>query len=533
VGETRVDLLHLLEDLRDAYSGPIEETILTEILANALDSGATVVALTALPGPLCLTVVDNGSGMTRRELAKYHDLAASTKTRGRGIGFAGVGIKLGLIVCEEVVTETRRGKSHVATSWRLSSRHRAPWRWTDPAGLVTERGTAVQLRLSNALSPLLDVGFVESTVKGHFAPLLDSTFTEILSPFYRHGIRFLVNGEEVKPPTPRAVLDRMPIVIRLARKRRPSAVGYLERGDAPLPVEQQGIAISTFGKVIKRGWDWIGTLPAAPDRVGGLIEAPALAEALVLNKADFIRSGARGATYLAYRKAIQEAVTRQLAEWGNDRPVETPRPAPVRLREIERVLEQLASDFPLLGALVERRRGGQRRLPWRGGDSAGPLLADEFQAPGAGSPAPEPATNGSAGPVPGATPSDVAPPAVPTPPSVAPPTPGEGEPRGAPPTDQPRGGASRHARYGLHVEFEFNPDDEELARLVDSTVRINEAHPAYRRAALTRSLAYHIGLSVALAMAPLAADAATEHRFVTQFLARWGQAVDEPRRHKR
>ena len=166
-------------------------------------------------------------------------LAASTKTRGRGIGFAGVGIKLGLIVCEEVVTETRRGKSHVATSWRLSSRHRAPWRWTDPAGLVTERGTAVQLRLSNALSPLLDVGFVESTVKGHFAPLLDSTFTEILSPFYRHGIRFLVNGEEVKPPTPRAVLDRMPIVIRLARKRRPSAVGYLERGDAPLPVEQQ------------------------------------------------------------------------------------------------------------------------------------------------------------------------------------------------------------------------------------------------------------------------------------------------------
>jgi hypothetical protein len=324
-----------------------------------------------------------------------------------------------------------------------------------------------------------------------------------------------VNGEEVKPPTPRAVLDRTPIVIRLARKRRPSAVGYLERGDAPLPVEQQGIAVSTFGKVIKRGWDWIGTLPAAPDRVGGLIEAPALAEALVLNKADFIRSGARGATYLAYRKAIQEAVTRQLAEWGNDRPVETPRPAPVRLREIERVLEQLASDFPLLGALVERRRGGQRRLPWRGGDSAGPLLGEESQAPGGGAPAPEPATNVSAGP-------------------VTPPTPGNDQPRSAPPTEvSDRGGASRHARYGLHVEFEFNPDDEELARLVDSTVRINEAHPAYRRAALTRSLAYHIGLSVALARAPLAAEVASEHRFITQFLARWGQAVDEPRQHRR
>jgi Histidine kinase-, DNA gyrase B-, and HSP90-like ATPase len=90
VGETRGDLLHLLEDLRDAYSGAIEETILTEILANALDSGATVVALTAQPGTLCLTVVDNGSGMTRRELAKYRpgrqhrDSGPGHKLCGRG-----------------------------------------------------------------------------------------------------------------------------------------------------------------------------------------------------------------------------------------------------------------------------------------------------------------------------------------------------------------------------------------------------------------------------------------------------------------
>ncbi len=34
MGETRVDLLHLLEDLRDAYPGSIEETILTEISAR-------------------------------------------------------------------------------------------------------------------------------------------------------------------------------------------------------------------------------------------------------------------------------------------------------------------------------------------------------------------------------------------------------------------------------------------------------------------------------------------------------------------
>jgi HSP90 family molecular chaperone len=165
MGETRVDLLHLLEDLRDAYPGSLEETILTEIAANALDSGATQISFECDPAQSTLTTVDNGTGMKRRELARYHDVAASTKSRGQGIGFAGVGIKLGLLVCEEVLTEARRGKSHVATSWRLSSRHRAPWKWVPPPGLVSDRGTAVRLKVQNALSPLLDPGFLEGTLR--------------------------------------------------------------------------------------------------------------------------------------------------------------------------------------------------------------------------------------------------------------------------------------------------------------------------------------------------------------------------------
>jgi HSP90 family molecular chaperone len=127
MGETRVDLLHLLEDLRDAYPGATEETILTEIVANALDSGASAITITVDPAAPALTIVDDGAGMRRRELARYHDIASSTKARGAGIGFAGVGIKLSLLLCHEVDTETRRGKNHVATRWHLASRHKAPW----------------------------------------------------------------------------------------------------------------------------------------------------------------------------------------------------------------------------------------------------------------------------------------------------------------------------------------------------------------------------------------------------------------------
>src|SRR5438270_12637531 len=108
-------------------------------MANALDSGATVITFAADPAQRSITVVDDGSGMQRRDLSRYHDIASSNKTRGQGIGFAGVGIKLGLLLCEDVVTETRRAKSHVASRWRLASRHKAPWRWEPPQGRVGDR----------------------------------------------------------------------------------------------------------------------------------------------------------------------------------------------------------------------------------------------------------------------------------------------------------------------------------------------------------------------------------------------------------
>src|SRR5262245_43461266 len=89
MGETRVDLLHLLEDLRDAYPGSTEETILTEIIANALDSGARRIAIDTDASAPAVTIADDGAGMRRRELARYHDIAASTKVRGPASGSPG------------------------------------------------------------------------------------------------------------------------------------------------------------------------------------------------------------------------------------------------------------------------------------------------------------------------------------------------------------------------------------------------------------------------------------------------------------
>ncbi|MDH5575580.1 MAG: ATP-binding protein, partial [Nitrospirota bacterium] len=234
MGETRVDLLHLLEDLRDAYPGSLEETILTEIIANSLDSGANQILLQANPTEGRLTVIDNGSGMQRKDLARYHDIASSTKRRGQGIGFAGVGIKLGLLVCQEVLTETKRGHTHVSTTWHLSSRHRAPWKWVPPIDMVNQQGTAVRLKLHNILSPLLDPGFLGAAISRHFQPLLDPTFSTILNAHDPQGVIFEINGVEL-PPQRFDAPAHAPLEIRLARKRKPSALGYLVRTESPLP----------------------------------------------------------------------------------------------------------------------------------------------------------------------------------------------------------------------------------------------------------------------------------------------------------
>ena len=292
MGETRVDLQHLLEDLQDAYTGAPEETILTEVVANALDSGAARIQLLTNPTDATLTIVDDGRGMKRQELARFHDVAANTKSRGEGIGFAGVGIKVGLLISREVVTETRRGATHVATRWHLASRHRAPWKWIPPPGMTSSRGTAVRLTLANQLSALLDAGYLEETIRRHFEPLLDSAFDDLLKRHYPERVAFEIDGRRltgVDLPT----FERVPIAIRLGRRRLPSAIGFIERRGF-VAADREGIGISTFGKVIKRGWDWLGLTPAARAHVTGLIEAPDLAACLTLSKNDFIRSGTRG-----------------------------------------------------------------------------------------------------------------------------------------------------------------------------------------------------------------------------------------------
>ncbi len=461
------------------------------------------------------------------------------RSAGKGIGFAGVGIKLGLLVSREVVTETQarcdpRGDAMapgVASSRTVEVDAAAG----SDDGSRHGRATGPDQPIVAAARRRLPRGDRPPTLRAAARSRLRRPAATALSSRRRRSKS--TDGELARVDT--AASERVPIAIRLGRRRTPSASGFIERNPV-VPADREGLAISTFGKVIKRGWDWLGLTPSANAPITGLIEAPDLAACLTLSKSDFIRSGARGASYLAYRKAIQEVVSRQLTAWGDRRETEA-RPRMARLeRDLERVLEDLADDFPLLRSLVDRRGGGQKRLPMPGrGDERvpAPLFANvpagpESTGDGTASPSaegrtakpPRSSTSTPGSPLP--SPEEIPPGGGQPPAENEALAPEDGEPyphvAASAGTMNTVTGRRRPARYGLLVQSDSRPADSELARLVDSTIWINDAHPAYTRASASRSLGYHTALAVALALAPLAVDVRDEHAFITQFLAHWG-----------
>jgi hypothetical protein len=499
--ETRVNLLHLLEDIRDSYALPIEEVIITELVANALDSGASRIEFAAEPERQSFLCLDDGRGMTRRELKAYHDIAATTKERGRGIGFAGIGAKLSLLVASAVRTETRgpRG-SHSATEWRLTSPVRAPWRFVPSQGRVSgSRGTVVTIETANRISQLLDPLFIRKTIRAHFSPFFNPFLIEkALRPLYRREIGFFINGERI---TFSPENEERHFEVFLTRgSRRPVGVGYIAKralNSAPNH-NLKGLAVSAYGKVIKCGWEWIGVYPKSYDELYGAVEVPGLVALLTTNKTDFLHDGASIKKYYRYRKAVQAAVREALREFGEERAAVpqafSERFIPLK-HSIESTLETLVADFPELNAIVGERRvkGVGASAPF---DSPKPHTIGIPDAAGFALALKIPQSNQE----------------------------GMGDARIA---RRARSETPRASAPGLKIAFEAFAENESasaLGRLNEDAIIINTNHTAWRKAEQEGFSDYHVVTTVAWALSQFLQEGRLPHEFVGKFLAAWGDS---------
>ncbi len=508
--ETRVNLKHLLEDMRDSYSSPLEEVILTELIANALDSKATRLDFVVDTTARFLRCIDNGGGMKRQQLKEYHNIASSDKVRGQGIGFAGVGAKLSLLLAERVVTESKGGRgSRAATEWRLTNPYRAPWKFIPTTETVSSsRGTAVTMYFTDDQPHLLRKEFVADTIIKHFYPLLHEYLKEeILRIIYRKGVEITVNGELLALSDAEQRIDNG-FRVFLGKSRRPIGAGFLtkkvlEQGwlarlAGRTPNERtitSGLSVSTYGKVIKTGWEWVGIMPKSAEALVGVVEIPALSEVLTTNKSDFLTDAVHLRKFYRLRKAVQEAIVpvlRLLGEFAGEQKTNVTKNVKPLERQIETALAGLSEEFPELDTILGSRRGdssggGGRNKGHEKEQSDGGREASGFHGVTTDLPSErnkKKVTKGS-----------------------------EGTPR-------------FRKKPGLTLALEDLPDTADaLGRILEDTVSINTLHPAWKKALQTKQEEYHIMVVVGLVLADFVAPEKHPLDFLAKFLSSWSAIV--------
>ncbi|MDR3642808.1 MAG: ATP-binding protein [Candidatus Doudnabacteria bacterium] len=514
MNETRVNLQHLLEDIRDSYTSPLEEIILTELVANALDSKATRVDFDVDVVNKFIRCTDNGNGMKRGAIKNYHNIAASTKTRGSGIGFAGVGAKLSLLIASQVITESKGGYgSHCATTWQLTGPYRAPWKFiTFSDKINSPRGTSVAIHFADSQSHLLKIDFVRESILKHFYPLLNQKIMrDLLKYFYKKPIEFYVNGQPIAVPENSQDELLHWFSIRQGKARAPIGVGYLTKTQNPLNWLEKvlgkndrltslrpGLYISTFGKVIKGGWEWLGILPKNNETLAGIVEIPALAEILTTNKNDFLSDATSLKKYYKYRKAIQEAVLPILESLGESR--EKSEVAPEKIikplnKTIDQALNNLVDDFPelesLMGSRAKRVLGKSDRkkseLELRSGENR------------------QDQTNPDNGPESGKNEKN----------EVLPKGTGKSEAKNL----------VKARQTGIQIVLgEINDTPSQaLGRIIDDTLTINIKHPAWQKAKTSGFQEYHILLTVAVILSEFLEMQKSPQEFINRFLASWAE----------
>jgi len=199
IHESGVNFENLIRDLADMYPFEVGTVVLVELVANSLDSNATTIYIDFNPQAKVLVLTDNGSGMTKSYFDQYHDFAAGLKTRGMGIGFAGVGAKVSFNIAARVITETR-GESFVGGSnWYLESKKKLVWEDITPTHLQG-RGTRVEVMFRPDVTlPFTSTEDIVFLLRQHYLSLFDREFLTLYEwmGHYRKDLTFIVNGQRV------------------------------------------------------------------------------------------------------------------------------------------------------------------------------------------------------------------------------------------------------------------------------------------------------------------------------------------------
>lgn len=503
IHESGINFENLIRDLADMYPFDVGTVILVELVANSLDSKATNIFINFDPRTKVLVVADNGTGMTSSDFDQYHDFAAGLKTRGMGIGFAGVGAKISFNIATRVITETCSESFAGGSNWYIESKKKLIWEDIQPTRL-RGKGTRVEVMFKQDITlPFSDKESIVLLLRQHYLPLLDRKFLTLYDQlkYYRGDLRFIVNGQRIEPSETisdyslERVREFYPIS---ANKRMGYGIFGLAPSEYPLGESLCGVLLCTRGKVIKA--DLFNQFPSdIGPRILGLVEIPDFVHFLTSAKTDFIRR----LKYKEFEK-LYGPIRQEFKTWLSELGIQSSEiSASDEALKLERELKKLVDDIPELGEFFGFR-GAKNILQQQSG---GPIPAASQEGTEVTFPIGEGEAGGGEGLL------DV----------------GEGSGE-ALTEDQDEGNIpakpiGRTGRRGPKVTFNEAPSRVDLAWIDGNNVVINSGHPAYIKVssnATTKRL--HCIFTIASAVQKFLFSGQTQDlMFSDRMMAAWGK----------
>ena len=268
--DIEINALHNLENFLDAYDDEATVVVL-EAMANAIDAKATRVDITLRNRHIAFR--DDGPGMSKKTFKDYHKISNSTKSKGQGIGFAGVGAKIYLAVWNgtTILTETYGPDGPFASDMYV--RHKKPqWDNANTATSIMSHGTLYSVKLRENHY---------KTLEKKLPDILRDTFNTAM----RDGLKVYVNDIRLEPWNP----PHQHQIEGTAKARRLAFPVTLTITKEDVPTKYRHIQYQVWGKTINtKKLEWAGEIPEQyRSRIHVLVDAEKCSKYLKLNKGSF------------------------------------------------------------------------------------------------------------------------------------------------------------------------------------------------------------------------------------------------------
>lgn len=501
--ESTVNFQNLIRDLAEMYSFDVSEVVIVELVANALDAKASQIIINYDSENNILTLQDNGAGMTAAQFDEYHDFAAGLKTRGTGIGFAGVGAKISFNIGDRVITETKSSSFKGASKWYLESKKKLVWE--DIQTNLIDNGTIVKVHFKKEVNIAYETTKdIINLLKRHYLPLFDAKFMSLYNKlgYYSLNLRFIINNYKIEPIN---IINELKLteIHEFVPKRAGTRIGLglfgLANLEYPLGENLCGVLHCTHGKVIKS--DFFNQFPGVlGPKIFGLVEIPRFINFLTTAKTDFIRERGRYNQF----EALYNPIRQEFKDWLFRVGVQPLEVTDIdEAKKLEKELTKILDDVPELSEFLGFRgpKGVVRK------EEAGSILGNFVEGIQKTFPYGEGHKKGGEGI------TDV------------------GEETGEALAEDKEGrekaeAITRTAKRGPKISFASNPDRTDLAWVDGNAVIINSGHPSYDKIRSNYQVRrvhclFAIGTAVQRFMA--GSESQQDLMFIDRLMAAWGK----------